>query len=73
MQIPVLGPFAGYFFNPSYIVTRTDGTPVMRLQKLPAFFEGKFRIEKTGEMNPAEETRALLSLLMMLLLERARG
>jgi hypothetical protein len=72
-SIPVLGIFAGYVFHPAYVVSRMDGTAVMRLQKLAAFFEGKFRIEKLAEMTPADETRVLLSLLMMLLLERVRG
>lgn len=72
-SIPIVGMFAGYVFHPAYLVSRPDSTVVMRLQKLPAFFEGKFRIEKQAEMAPTEETRVLLSLLMMLLLERVRG
>ncbi len=72
-QIPFVGLFAGYFFNPAYLVSRPDGALVMRLQKQPAFFEGKFRIEKKAELDSAEETRILLSLLMMVLLERTRG
>ena len=72
-EVPVLGMFTGYLFNPSYIVARANGTPVMRLTKQPAMFEGKFRMEKMGEMSEAEETRVVLGLLMMVLLERARG
>lgn len=45
----------------------------MRLVKEPAFLEGKFRVESLGPMREDEELRALLSLLMMVLLERARG
>ena len=45
----------------------------MRIQKQAALFEGKFEITKTGELSEAEETRALLSLLMMALLEKSRG
>jgi hypothetical protein len=72
-EVPVVGMFTGYLFNPSYIVTRPNGAPVMRLTKEPAFFEGKFKMEKLGEMTPPEETHVILSLLMMVLLERARG
>jgi hypothetical protein len=72
-EIPVLGMFSGYLFNPAYIVTRSNGAPVMRLTKQPAFFEGKFRMEKLGEMTPQEENRVVLSLVMMVLLERSRG
>jgi uncharacterized protein YxjI len=72
-EIPILGMFTGYFFHPAYDVLRPNGQPVLRLVKEPAFFEGKFRIDKTGEMHQMEETLALLSLIMMILLERARG
>ena len=72
-QIPIVGLFAGYVFHPAYLITRLDETVVMRVQKQPAFFEGKFTIEKQAEFNDAEEKRMLLSILMMLLLERTRG
>ena len=72
-ELPVVGMFTGYFFNPSYVVTRTDDSPVARLAKQPAFFEGKFRMSKLGEIGPEEESRVLLSLLTMTLLERIRG
>jgi uncharacterized protein YxjI len=72
-EVPVLGMFTGYLFHPAYIVSRQDGTVVLRLEKQPAFFEGKFIIEKKAEMDSQEEERALLSVIMMILLERLRG
>lgn len=72
-ELPLVGMFTGYFFNPSYIVSRTDGTQVARLQKQPAFFEGKFQLSEIGPMNEEEEVRVLLSVLTMTLLERSRG
>lgn len=73
-ELPVIGMFTGYFFNPAYIVSRTvDGTPVARLQKQPAFFEGVFEVQKLAEMSDDEESRVLLSVLTMTLLERSRG
>ncbi len=72
-EIPILGIFSGYFLHPSYLATRADGTPVMRLTKQPAFWEGRFRIEKLAEVTPREELNLLLSFLMMILLERSRG
>jgi hypothetical protein len=72
-EIPILGFFSGYFFHPVYQVTRADGTPVMRMTKQPAFFEGKFLVEKLGSLTETEEQRVLLSLMMAILLERARG
>jgi len=72
-EIPVVGMFTGYLFNPTYLVARVDGTPVMRLSKEPAFFEGKFKLEMIGQLHPQEEMRTVLGVLMMLLLERSRG
>lgn len=72
-ELPVVGMFTGYFFNPSYIVERTDGTPLIRLKKQPAFLEGKFEVSSLAQLNQEEETLSLLSLLMMTLLERHRG
>jgi hypothetical protein len=73
-QVPIVGAFTGYMFNPAYLVTRTGGGAVVaRLAKQPAFFEGKFQLTQQGQMNEMEETRVLLSVLTMTLLERARG
>jgi hypothetical protein len=72
-SIPILNFFAGYFFHPAYLVTRQNGKTVMRLQKLPSIFEGKFKIEKLVELDDFVEKQALLSLMMMTMLERTRG
>lgn len=72
-EVPIVGMFTGYFFNPSYIVSRLDDAPVARLVKQPAFLEGKFQMTKIGEMSEDEEPRVMLGLLAMTLLERARG
>ncbi len=72
-EIPILGMFTGYFFHPAYLVTRSSDELVMRMEKQPAFFEGKFIIDRHSPLSEAEEERALLSLIMMILLERGRG
>jgi hypothetical protein len=72
-EIPIVGMFTGYVFNPAYVVSRPDGTVVLRAKKQPAFFESKFTIEQEAELREREETQALLGLIMMLLLERSRG
>lgn len=72
-EIPILGMFTGYLFNPAYIISRPDGTAVARLQKEPAFFEGKFKLEPKTQLSGEEEIRVLLSALTMTLLERGRG
>ncbi|MGD8457927.1 MAG: hypothetical protein PVF83_16235 [Anaerolineales bacterium] len=72
-SIPVLNLLAGYFFHPAYLVANIKGIKLIRLQKMPAFFESKFMIEKLAEIDDFDEKRILLSLMMMTLLERARG
>ena len=72
-EIPFVGIFSGYVFNPSYLLTSAAGAPLMRVSKQPAFLEGKFRIERLAEMSGPDETLAVLSFLMMALLERRRG
>lgn len=73
-EIPILGIFSGYVFNPAYLVTRADnGQVLMRVQKEKAFLEGKYTITKSGEVSENDERLAILSILMMTLLERARG
>ncbi|WP_040765763.1 LURP-one-related family protein [Novipirellula maiorica] len=72
-EIPIIGLVAAYLLNPSYIVSRPDGTPLLRLTKRPAVFEGKFVLEKLGEMPEDDELRSLLGMIMLVLLERGRG
>jgi uncharacterized protein YxjI len=72
-QIPIIGLISGFIFHPAYLVSRADESVVMRLEKQPSFFESKFMIKKDVELDEREEIRVLLSLMMMILLERARG
>ena len=72
-EIPVLGMFTGYVFNPVYLVSRADGTVVMRLEKIPSFLSRKFTIKPVDQLSDREQEQVLLSLMMMLLLERNRG
>ena len=72
-DLPIIGLLSGYFFHPSYSVTRPDGTRVLHVKKQPALWEGRFTIEREAELTPDEEASAILSILMMVLLERDRG
>ncbi|HKX84051.1 MAG TPA: hypothetical protein VJL58_07525 [Pyrinomonadaceae bacterium] len=72
-ELPIIGMLTGYFFNPSYLVSRPNGEAVARLSKQPAFFEGKFQFDPLVELSDDEETNVMLALLMMVLLERQRG
>ena len=75
-QLPVIGVLSGYLFQPEYEVSRPDGHIVMTLTKKPALFEGRFVIElaESGQLLTAREAdQLLLSLMMLVLLERSRG
>lgn len=72
-EIPIVGMFTGYIFNPAYIVSKADQSPIARLQKQSAFFEGKFELAAQAQMADSEEPLVFLSVLTMTLLERARG
>lgn len=72
-EIPVLGWFTGYFFNPSYLVTNLNNEQVVRLKKMPSFFGREFEITKLGAMDSDDDDRVMLGMMMMILLERRRG
>ena len=72
-EIPIIGMFSGYFLHPSYLATRANGSPAMRMTKQAAFWEGRFRIDKLGEMTAREELNLFLSFMMLVMLERQRG
>jgi uncharacterized protein YxjI len=72
-ELPLVGILSGYVFNPVYVIERTDSTPIARLKKQPALLEGKFILENQAQLSSEEETRTLLGVLMMTLLERRRG
>ena len=72
-EIPLVGILTGYLFHPRYLAARADGIPAMRLTKQPAFFEGRFKIEKLVDMTAREELNLFLSFMMLILLERRRG
>lgn len=72
-EIPILGIFTGYLFNPKYSITRPDCTIVARLSKQKSFFGRHFTIDKLTDFEEGEELRVFLGSMMMLLLERRRG
>jgi hypothetical protein len=72
-EIPILGILTAFLFHPKYLASRADGTPILRLTKQAAFFEGRFQLEKIGDATDGEEMAIILSYLMMNLLERKRG
>lgn len=72
-EIPILGMFTGYLFNPAYKVTDTNGNTVARLKKEASFFGRRFKLTQTEEYKNVDEESIMLGLMMMVLLERRRG
>src|SRR5688500_12171809 len=72
-QIPVLGMLSGYVFHPAYLVIQGTGTTALRVSKQPAMLEGRYRVDALGALGDEDARLAVLSVLMMLLLERSRG
>jgi uncharacterized protein YxjI len=72
-SVPYLGAFSGYLFHPAYLLTAPDGRLLLKMKKQPAFWEGKFTVEKQAELSPEDEKRALLGLMITVLMERERG
>ena len=80
-QFGALGGIFSYFVNPSYTVEADDpataereGDPVVRLQKEPAWFEGRFSIDALDpSLDARQQELVVVALIMMVLRERARG
>jgi hypothetical protein len=72
-ELPIIGMFTGYVFNPSYLVKDMSGKEIFELKKMPSLFGRRFQLNKIGSTNQEEESLIILSLFMMVLLERHRG
>lgn len=71
-EVPVVGMFSGYFLHPTYHVKRGEEI-VASMRKQPAMWEGRFGIEALQPLSESEQERIMLSLVMLVLLERSRG
>jgi uncharacterized protein YxjI len=71
--IPGVELFTGLFLHPSYVVSKPDGTVLVKVNKRAAFAEGRFSVDQVSPMEEIEEKRILLGLVMMVLMERDRG
>lgn len=78
-EIPIVGMFAGYVFNPTYTCYRSPevddkSQPVMQIKKQAAFFESAFTIDLLDpNIDRDEEVSALLSFMLMVQFMRRRG
>lgn len=71
-EIPVVGLFTGYFFNPSYRFTTPEGDEHYRLEKRPSLVERRFRLAPSISQPKAAEL-SLLGAMVLMLFERGDG
>lgn len=73
-EIPFLGMFSGYFFSPTYGLTRlSSGQVDLRVTKHRTFIARKFVLDRlTAQLPESEEVAVLLGVLIMVLHERRR-
>ena len=71
-EIPLIGILSGYFFNPAYLLSNSDGQVLFEIKKESSFFGRKFTVHKLTSDNVDEE-RFVLSLMLMVLIERSNG
>jgi len=72
-EIPVIGMFTGYLFNPKYLVTDLNGNLVARIVKEPSMWGRRFSVSKEGQFGDTDDDRVVLGLMMLILMERRRG
>ena len=72
-EIPVIGLLAGYAFHPAYRLLDATGSELFRTTKQPALFEGVYEMQQFVSAAEDRERLAVLAMLMVVLLERARG
>lgn len=72
-EVPILGLFTGYVFNPKYKIVDSNGQIIAMFTKEASFLGKKFRLDSTADLSEDEKERLILSLMMMVFLERRRG
>ncbi|WP_313190058.1 hypothetical protein [Sphingobacterium sp.] len=71
-ELPLIGILSGYLFNPAYILRNDQDEPVFEIIKEPSFFGRKFTVNKLTQREVDDE-RFVLSLMLMVLIERRNG
>jgi uncharacterized protein YxjI len=72
-EIPIIGLLSARFFQPIYNVKSPDGNIVMKMKKMPSFLERFFSIDRLIDINDRDEELIMLSLMMIVLLEKNEG
>lgn len=71
-ELPLIGMLSGYVFNPSYLLRDNNEEAVFEITKEPSFFGRKFIVNKLTDKEVDDE-RFVLSLMLMILIERRNG
>jgi uncharacterized protein YxjI len=73
-EIPVVGLISGYILHPRYDVTDSNGNIIAKLDKKPAFLEGRYGLDATAASLDENTSRTFSALMMVVVLrERLRG
>lgn len=70
-EIPVVGFFSGYLFNPKYALSNLQGTELMEVSKEPSFFGRKLKLNQYQQTE--DDALFVLSFMLMLITDRNRG
>lgn len=68
-ELPIIGIFTGYFFNPKYNVTNLQGKRVARFIKRPSFLESSYVVELS---DPTDPNIGLLPIASLSIISRER-
>lgn len=71
-EIPVIGFFSGYVFNPKYVLKDLNGKELMEIRKEPSFFGRRFKLENFNAQ-PEDLELFILSYMLLLIGDRERG
>jgi hypothetical protein len=71
--LPIPNRLTDLFFNPTYLITRMDGAPAMRLRKDRTLYDMMFTVERLGDLSAREQEVGILGLVMVIFRERDRG
>lgn len=72
-EIPIISFFTGYLFHPKYGIYDQQGNQIAQLSKLPSFWGRKFKLEEIQPISNVNKYQIMLSMMMIVLLERERG
>lgn len=72
-DLPIIGLFTGFFFNPRYIIVDQTGEKVARITKKRSFLESNFGVVALKEISEEEKSLIAFTAIIVALFERRRG